>query len=581
MKKQHFKIRLLPVIVFTAVIFLLLRAHSYSMPLSSWADISIEDDTVLWDVFCYVKSSAIFIVSIWAALTLIYLLITGQLKIKKSKIYIPMAVYTLAVLISYLMSDFRFMAWTGGVDRFEGTRTILCYMFMLFYTINVVDDIRDGITVVVATIAGVMLACLVGLTQLFGFDFYLTGLGKSIVSGGQGIEIAGEFEPGQVYQSVYNMNYVGMYLSLIVPVIIMFVIYILDKKNQNFILQKGIDEKKRNTGVFISEVLLIMIAFNMYGAGSLGGIIGIAGAIVVLLIFILNKKWQRIAVAALSGVCILVTVAVIYNGEDDSHKQIDYFVTGQNTISISIDGNELNINYDRDNDAYSLSDGEGNYVPVFWFAGEEGVYQVDNDRYSGKISISPFVNEGEQYVVLDVKDEQFLFGFFDDGAKFINPFGRTVSLDKVESIGFEGHLSAGSGRGYIWSRTIPLLKKYLFVGSGADTYMLVFPQNDYAGKYSAGTNKSVVNDKAHNLYLGMAVCTGGISCIAFIAFIIMFIMSVIRSQKRDPLSVAIAAGIIGFLLAGLFNDSSVCIMPMFYGFLGIGIALNIPQVNAG
>jgi len=33
-------------------------------------------------------------------------------------------------------------------------------------------------------------------------------------------------------------------------------------------------------------------------------------------------------------------------------------------------------------------------------------------------------------------------------------------------------------------------------------------------------------------------------------------------------------GICGFLAAGLVNDSTVSTMPMFYGLLGTGIAIN-------
>ena len=40
----------------------------------------------------------------------------------------------------------------------------------------------------------------------------------------------------------------------------------------------------------------------------------------------------------------------------------------------------------------------------------------------------------------------------------------------------------GSGRGYIWSRSIPLIKQAGFMGLGADTYPEYFPQNDFKGK---------------------------------------------------------------------------------------------------
>lgn len=136
-------------------------------------------------------------------------------------------------------------------------------------------------------------------------------------------------------------------------------------------------------------------------------------------------------------------------------------------------------------------------------------------------------------------------------------------------------MTAGSGRGYIWSRTMPLLKDYLFIGSGADTYFMLFPHDDYAGKYSTMTRLDIIFDKPHSIYFQMIQGTGGVSLIAFLVIIGIYISQVIKSNREEkkPVSSAIAAGVIGFLIAGMFNDSSVCTMPIFYGMLGMGIGI--------
>lgn len=53
---------------------------------------------------------------------------------------------------------------------------------------------------------------------------------------------------------------------------------------------------------------------------------------------------------------------------------------------------------------------------------------------------------------------------------------------------FKGHERSLSGRGYIWGRTIPLLKKFLLWGSGPDTFTVKFPQTDYVMKVNTGLN---------------------------------------------------------------------------------------------
>ena len=69
----------------------------------------------------------------------------------------------------------------------------------------------------------------------------------------------------------------------------------------------------------------------------------------------------------------------------------------------------------------------------------------------------------------------------------------------------------GSMRGYIWSRTIPILPHYLVLGAGPDCFLYEFPQDDVLGKLYAYGTGSIVVDKPHNLYLQIFVNEGGIA----------------------------------------------------------------------
>lgn len=555
MKKRLFKWRLLPVILYMAVVVLLVKADSVSMDIGYWSDIPIPNDGKIYDLFYYVKSTAILYISVLSFIVMACLLISGRMKIKRTKIYIPMAVYTAMVIFSYAMSDYKYMAWDGNPSGFEGTKVILCYMFMLFYTINVVDEKRDAVIIISAMMIGVMLACLVGITQLIGHDILLSDIGKQVIAAGRTIK--GEFESGEVYQTVGNMNYVGMYLALLVP-ILLYAFMIL-----------GNACKKR---IFIC-ILLVLIALNVYGAGSVGGLLGILVSIVAFVVFRATKSSVKIACILTSICASIVLFIIMYRAGADNYKQIDYIVTDMDSVLMSVDGNELLMDYLRDTREYKLYDENRNKLDIILDEENEGHFLIDDERFFGRLELIPIDNDGEQIMCIDLFDEKLLFRMRDDGVKFINPYGIDISMDKVPSFGFKGHLRAGSARAYIWSRTIPLLKNHLIIGSGADTFLLEFPQNDYAGKFSSGTPFTILFDKAHNLYLMMFVCTGGISCISFIIMIIMFLCAVAKSNTKDFLVRAIAAGIIGFCAAGLFNDSTVCTMPMFYGLLGIGSAL--------
>jgi hypothetical protein len=80
----------------------------------------------------------------------------------------------------------------------------------------------------------------------------------------------------------------------------------------------------------------------------------------------------------------------------------------------------------------------------------------------------------------------------------------------------------------------------------------------------------------------MAVGTGLISMIAFLVLLgFYFVQSVKLYWHRkyesfiEFVGVGIFLGITGFAVAALVNDSSVSVMPMFYGLFGMGIAINI------
>ncbi|MDD2295646.1 MAG: O-antigen ligase family protein, partial [Eubacteriales bacterium] len=157
-----------------------------------------------------------------------------------------------------------------------------------------------------------------------------------------------------------------------------------------------------------------------------------------------------------------------------------------------------------------------------------------------------------------------------------------VDLYPVEHIGFENNPDFGSWRGYIWSRSFPLLKQTILLGTGADTYCAAFPQEDYAGKYSTGAQYDIVVDKPHNLYLGAAIGTGVVSLLALLSLFGIYLFTSARLYRKAAfgddflafVGSGIFFGITGFLAAALVNDSSVSVMPMFYGLLGLGIVIN-------
>ena len=84
------------------------------------------------------------------------------------------------------------------------------------------------------------------------------------------------------------------------------------------------------------------------------------------------------------------------------------------------------------------------------------------------------------------------------------------------------------------------------------------------------------------MYLGAAVGTGVVSVLALLAMFILYGIQGFKLYRKAAYTTyleyagsGIFLGVVGFLFAGLINDSSVSTMPMFYGLLGTGIAVNM------
>ncbi len=163
--------------------------------------------------------------------------------------------------------------------------------------------------------------------------------------------------------------------------------------------------------------------------------------------------------------------------------------------------------------------------------------------------------------------------------------GNSMSLFKLteqeKSISFlENHYHFANMRGYIWARTIPLLKEYFLLGSGPDTFVIAFPNHDLVGLYNSGHENETIT-KPHCMYLQTAVQTGVPSLIALLIFYIWYLISSIKLYWKHSyegympkIGVAIFASCIGYMILALTNDSCVTTSPIFYALIGMGLGIN-------
>jgi hypothetical protein len=574
--------KVLPITVFSTLVILLVRMVTYKGTanefywFSSPADIS--------DFFCIFKTQVISVLAVLMLVILLYNVFIQDFYIKKTFAYIPMLIYSAFVGLSYVFSDYKQYAWTGWNDRFEGTLMLLVYMFVLFYVINIVNSEKNVKWIIYPLTGSSFILGAIGVSQYYGMDFFTTNIGKKLITPSwfwdQLDALVFNFKQGQIYQTVFNPNYVSFYITLLIPIFVMM-----------FIQSKTVVQK------VIFGMAFGLAFFNMIGSVSSGGLVGLFVSF-ILAIVLFNKKlveWKKPLIIVVIIALVVVgltfgrllpslgiqtaasTPAAVTTSEPAVTEAaaaplyIDFMETKPDRIRLSLDGKVFNI----------LPTLEGQSISIN-VIDDAGVAISNDDPILKRVIMNGGMNQDFPAIAMQINDLNWIFIINDEGIAYVSDMNKITQMVNPPSIGFANDQFFGSSRGYIWSKTFPLLKDSFFIGHGADTFAIIFPQNDFVGKLNSFTNRNIVVDKAHNMYLGAAVGTGILSVFALLAMYILYCMQSFKIYRKSSYSsfleyagVGIFIGVVGFLFAGLINDSSVSTMPLFYGLFGTGIAINM------
>lgn len=112
----------------------------------------------------------------------------------------------------------------------------------------------------------------------------------------------------------------------------------------------------------------------------------------------------------------------------------------------------------------------------------------------------------------------------------------------------------GSGRVQIWKETVKIIGRNWAFGVGPDSFRL---------RRSTHT----VDDKAHNIYLEIAVTMGVFALISYLYFLSFFL----RPWNNEP-GFILFLMVFAYLVQGFFNIDVIAVMPLFWIVLGLSLA---------
>jgi len=389
---------------------------------------------------------------------------------------------------------------------------------------------------------------------------------------------------------MFNPNYVGSYAAMLV--ILPLGIYLNLK-----------DRKK----IFALGSLSVLMFAYLLGSKSRAGMVGfIIGFLILafLLHRVIQRHWKRTAVILLAFLIVFISMDVYT--VDDIFDDIFFPATEPELIEEEIvvpplrgvfsENNTLTI--ETDEVALNIVKGEGN-IGFFDDAGNELDYIMEQDTGRMLLTAEGYqehsikMDDPDRMIFWQAEDEadiitweydsyQASFKYYDEEFFMLGMRNNFYPIQEVDYWGFEGYERLGSSRGYIWSRSLPLLRETLLLGHGPDTYAFYFPQEDVVGKLKFLSSPRTMVDKPHNLYLQTAINTGVVSLLALIVLWGAYLLQGLKLYwKADftgwqtKIGVAVMAAVAAYLATGFFNDSVISVAPVFWILLGIGISMNL------
>ena len=114
----------------------------------------------------------------------------------------------------------------------------------------------------------------------------------------------------------------------------------------------------------------------------------------------------------------------------------------------------------------------------------------------------------------------------------------------------------GNGRLMVWKNSIPLVKKYWLIGCGLDNFKNAYPNYGY-----------IQYDKAHNVYLQIAVTNGVPALVIFL--LLLFIVFVKGLKIKNDFFTPVYMAFIGYSIQAFINISVIDVAPFYFIIIGL------------
>lgn len=583
-KKSSNKV-FIPIILLMGFIPLIVHTYSYNSNLSqfNWFPSGADSQT---DFFFGWKMITIIVVGIVMAGILFYQYFKKKQGLRFENAFYFLFFYAMFVAMSALFSSYKYWVVRGSYELFEPVWVVFVYILLCYYTYHFVQQEQQVKFILCGAGIGMAVVTLIGVFQYFGMDFFKTGFGKHLITNPSWWDnldsLSFNMLEGTSYTTLYNPNFLSFYFGMLIPLLVC--VFIAAKRAWQRVL------------IIVAEVLCLIC---LKGSRSDTGWMALVVGGVILALVLLSRKKKAFCVA-LAIMLIGGVAAVAVGSKTDVGIQIKNTIvgtfciddryavrdidTGTDSVMLNVRGNKMYVSYTTDESGVivpNCTDENGQTLELAMTDADNQIYVINDERFAGG-SIQPILLGDDNIPAISVTYDGIAWDFVETqeaGYCYLNKAGKLVKWEQIKNAKLLNE-DAMSYRGHMWNVTIPLLGKHVLIGSGANTYMFEYPQDDYLGQaYIYGFNSYEV--KAHCWYLQQWVESGLIGTLALLIFMAWYAVQSIRIYRRVDLHESLSwigfglfAAVLVYLIAGIANDSNVCTAPVFWGMLGLGMATN-------
>ncbi len=563
------------------------RFSRYDSGLSSYSWAPADGAAI--DFYVYYKSRFFLFLSLFAVVVLAWKFFLQREKLRCFKAIKLLLPWLLLLLVSTCCSVSPELSIKGATNHFESVFIWFSYVIWFLYVYQSVRTEEDYKRVRQFLSLSVPCLLLVGILQLTGKGLLGTEWLKRFAMSVEDYQSFGSLLASSIRTKALpltfdNPNYAGVYLAMLASFFL------------TLVLCPPKEEKKKER--IFSLLCLIAVVFLLINTNSRTALVGVAGAMVFLFWFQkpTRKQWLGIVFFALTILCVdgirgfeygsrlVGTVeTMLHSIEEKNHSErsenrggLTSIHTEKQGVAIEYGGQEIFLSIAGEELIFQNQKGEEGEDIGKLYTAETGILNLE-----GLETVRFFLKEPDSFVMWEEERElEWRFRKTEEGYFFLNEFSKMEELNQIPAWGFQGFERIGSGRGYIWSRTLPLLSSYWLTGSGPDTFLLVFPQQDRVGKAVYCRERYTIIEKPHSMYLQIAVQNGIPALIVFLlfcggCFVESFCCLKREKEQREKEGIALAALVasICYLLCGFFVDSAVQISPLFWTFLALAVSV--------